>query len=597
VVTDNKALSFFLSQTNLPYHQTRWRMFLQSYDFNIIHRPGKDNVLADALSRIYEEREASADMILVDPTEKTAIKGLYYAMTRSVKHNLDLAHTLDPVNQSCFFSTTPLDPFSLPQHLSMWNIEHVPIPDSPKEKEKDHHPGPFEQGLHKMATTLEEAIDAMQSNKASTQGQPHDRYETTIFIQAAQTQLVALASRIHSPSNQIERSLRLNAITNCFGTIDDSITKLESIALASSGYETTPSVPPSNPPREELERFLMSTGHRAKHCAQCVWEECESHMEGKLYHYYPSGPRHIPTPCPLYSPSCFITAHYPKRGHEDRWAIPPAFTNDDGYPVSHTINNKHSGPTSNHSVQKEDLPVPDVPVDYDDPFPNQPSTALDMRAFQLSQHLKGKWYNNLRKPQPQILPMTSSARTPTILVGSLLTEFLLKRGEDASRDCPYLPYEAAYEGTNIRSEIIRITHEKMAHMGAHKCFKYASQHFYWMSMRSDFKDYIRRCHLCQMNKQPTTLPDGVVTPLPVPREPFFSLAIDFEEPFPNDNKKELILVVLERFIGFTYLITVSQNITAVETANLLIERIFSVHTFPTSIVSDRDPKFTSRIWM
>jgi len=55
VVTENKALSFFLSQTNLPYRQRRWRMFLQSYDFDIIHRPGKDNVLADALSRIYEE--------------------------------------------------------------------------------------------------------------------------------------------------------------------------------------------------------------------------------------------------------------------------------------------------------------------------------------------------------------------------------------------------------------------------------------------------------------------------------------------------------------------------------------------------------------
>ena len=66
-------------------------MFLQSYDFDIIHRPGKDNVLAEALSRIYEEREASADMILVDPTEKKAIKGPYSAMTSNTKHNLDLA--------------------------------------------------------------------------------------------------------------------------------------------------------------------------------------------------------------------------------------------------------------------------------------------------------------------------------------------------------------------------------------------------------------------------------------------------------------------------------------------------------------------------
>ena len=74
-----------------------------------------------------------------------------------------------------------------------------------------------------------------------------------------------------------------------------------------------------------------------------------------------------------------------------------------------------------------------------------------------------------------------------------------------------------------------------------------------------------------MNKQPTTLPDGIVTPLPVPRDPVSSIAINFAGPFPSDNKKELILVVLDRFTGFTYLIPVSQNITAVETADPLIE--------------------------
>ena len=52
---DNKALAFFLSQTSLPYCQTRWRMYLQSYDFDIINRPGKDNVLADVLSSVYAE--------------------------------------------------------------------------------------------------------------------------------------------------------------------------------------------------------------------------------------------------------------------------------------------------------------------------------------------------------------------------------------------------------------------------------------------------------------------------------------------------------------------------------------------------------------
>jgi len=174
-------------------------------------------------------------------------------MTSSVKHYLHRPYTLDPIKEPSFFSPTPLDLFSLPQHLSMWNVEDVPILDLPKEKENDHQPGPLEKVLHKMATTLEESIDAMQSNKARTQGQPLDPTEPMILIQVAQTELAALASRNHSASNQMERSLHLNSITNCFGRIPDSITKLESIALASSGYETTPSVTPSNTPREELE--------------------------------------------------------------------------------------------------------------------------------------------------------------------------------------------------------------------------------------------------------------------------------------------------------------------------------------------------------
>ena len=117
-----------------------------------------------------------------------------------------------------------------------------------------------------------------------------------------------------------------------------------------------------------------------------------------------------------------------------------------------------------------------------------------------------------------------------------------------------------------------------------------------MPMRNDFKDYIRRCGLCQMNKQPTTCPEGIVTPLPVPRERFSSIAIYFTGTFLSDNKKELILVRLDRFTRFTYLIPASQNITAVETANILIERIFSVYGFPTSIVSDRDARLTARFW-
>ena len=323
-------------------------------------------------------------MILVDPTEKKSIKSFYSTMTSNTRHNLRLAHIINPLIKQSFFSDTPLNPFSVSQHLSMWNTEDVPIPDSLQTNEDSQHPSPTEQELVQVATTLEQGIEAMQSGQASMQGEPIDPSEITILIQAAQSQLAALASRIHLPSRYMESSLRLNAITNCFGRIHNSITEQESIALASSGYDTAPSSPSSSPSPDELARFPMSTRHRAKHWTACVWDECETHMEGKDSHYYPSGPRHIPASSPLYSASCFLTPHHPKRRFEDRWAIPPTHTSDDGHPVFHTIINSSNGPTSNHISPAEDLPVPDAPVDYDEPFPDQPSRGLDVRAFQLT---------------------------------------------------------------------------------------------------------------------------------------------------------------------------------------------------------------------
>ena len=56
----------------------------------------------------------------------------------------------------------------------MWNTEDVPIPETPKTEENDNHPGPYEQGLDQMAASLEQGIEARQSHKASTQGEPHD---------------------------------------------------------------------------------------------------------------------------------------------------------------------------------------------------------------------------------------------------------------------------------------------------------------------------------------------------------------------------------------------------------------------------------------
>ena len=51
VLTDNRALQYLDTTTQLSKRQIRWTQVLAQYDLKITYRPGKENLVADALSR------------------------------------------------------------------------------------------------------------------------------------------------------------------------------------------------------------------------------------------------------------------------------------------------------------------------------------------------------------------------------------------------------------------------------------------------------------------------------------------------------------------------------------------------------------------
>ncbi len=51
IKTDNVATSYFETQKKLTPKQARWQDFMAEFDYVLEYKPGKTNVVADALSR------------------------------------------------------------------------------------------------------------------------------------------------------------------------------------------------------------------------------------------------------------------------------------------------------------------------------------------------------------------------------------------------------------------------------------------------------------------------------------------------------------------------------------------------------------------
>ena len=52
VHTDHSAIRYLMNKPIAPRRITRWLLLLQEFDITIVDKPGKDNVVADFLSRL-----------------------------------------------------------------------------------------------------------------------------------------------------------------------------------------------------------------------------------------------------------------------------------------------------------------------------------------------------------------------------------------------------------------------------------------------------------------------------------------------------------------------------------------------------------------
>ena len=107
---------------------------------------------------------------------------------------------------------------------------------------------------------------------------------------------------------------------------------------------------------------------------------------------------------------------------------------------------------------------------------------------------------------------------------------------------------------------------------------------------------MKECDGCQKLKHETCFPAGLLQPLRIPEKPWLDVSMDFVEGLPKSHMQSVVFVIVDRLTKYTHFMALSHPYTAAKVANVYLQSVFKLHGMPSTIVSDRDPIFTSHFW-
>ncbi|XXG74434.1 hypothetical protein AAC387_Pa07g3155 [Persea americana] len=133
--------------------------------------------------------------------------------------------------------------------------------------------------------------------------------------------------------------------------------------------------------------------------------------------------------------------------------------------------------------------------------------------------------------------------------------------------------------------------------GSTKMYQNLKSYYWWNNMKKEIADYVSRCLMWQQIKAEHQKPSGLLHQLDIPHWKWEHITMDFIAGLPVTRRRgDSIWVIVDRLTKSAHFLPVSMRAGLDVLAKLYVDRIVSLHGVPTSIVSDRDPRFTSHFW-
>ncbi|GJW66759.1 putative reverse transcriptase domain-containing protein [Tanacetum coccineum] len=121
--------------------------------------------------------------------------------------------------------------------------------------------------------------------------------------------------------------------------------------------------------------------------------------------------------------------------------------------------------------------------------------------------------------------------------------------------------------------------------------------YWWPGMKKDIAIYVSKCLTCAKVKAEHQRPSGLLQQPEIPEWKWEKIAMDFITKLPRSSSgHDAIWVIVDRLTKSAHFLAIREDYSMEKLARLYIDEIVARHGVPTSIISDRDGRFTSRFW-
>ena len=116
-------------------------------------------------------------------------------------------------------------------------------------------------------------------------------------------------------------------------------------------------------------------------------------------------------------------------------------------------------------------------------------------------------------------------------------------------------------------------------------------------MKKDIAEYVSECLTCQQVKVEHQVSSSLLNPIPIPQWKWDNITMDFVSGFPlTQRKHDSVWVIVDKLTKSAYFLPVRLDYSMDQLVELYVNEIVRLHGIPLSIVSNHDPRFTSRFW-